>query len=61
MCVYDTLHTHQLILSLSVAVFGQYWSCFHWLILGPSREYYSPRKDTAYTVICFKAKIQPGI
>jgi hypothetical protein len=39
------MHAHQLTLSLSV--------CFHWLILGPSREYYSPRKGPrviAYTV-----------
>jgi ABC-type multidrug transport system permease subunit len=28
------MHAHQLILSLSVAGFGQYLSCFHWLILG---------------------------
>jgi hypothetical protein len=40
------MHAHQLILLLSIAGFGQYLSSFHWLILGPSREYYSPRKDT---------------
>jgi hypothetical protein len=26
--------------------FGQYLSCVHWFILGPSCESYSPRKDT---------------
>jgi hypothetical protein len=40
------MHAHRLILSLLVVGFGQYLSYFHCLILGPSHEYYTQRKDT---------------
>jgi hypothetical protein len=69
MCVYNNICMHSIswFFRCRLAGFGQYLSCFHWLILGPSREYYSPRKDTlrarppniltakifAYTVVHF--------
>jgi hypothetical protein len=46
MCVYNT---HARSSADSFAVGSGVWSvlsCFHWIILGPSGEYYSPRKDT---------------